>query len=168
MITVVVAILPFSTRFRWKHIGEITYIREIHVSYKYLLRPLSFPIESLDKLFIPIVHSSSSNMFLKIAKRLFEGRGETVNFSTALEYAWLVHRNLLEWSWGHFEIVWRVLNVILTKSLIIIISLICFLPNRMENGNKDSSSKAHLKSSKTIRGSYLGLEVSIFVKLFEF
>jgi hypothetical protein len=58
--------------------------------------------------------------------------------------------------------------VILTKSLIIIISLICFQPNRMENGNKDSSSKVHLKSSKTIRGSYLGLEVSVLVKLFEF
>ncbi len=108
-------------------------------------------------------------MFLKIAKRLFEGRGETVTFSAVLEYAWLVHRNLLELSWGHFEIVLESIKCdSYEKSLIIIISPICFQLKRMENGNKDSSAKVHLKSSKTIRGSYLGLEVSVLVKLFEF
>jgi hypothetical protein len=47
----------------------------------------------------------------------------------------------------------------------------CFQLNHMKNGNKDSSSstsEAHLKSWKTIRGPYLDLEVSIFVKIFEF
>jgi hypothetical protein len=38
----------------------------------------------------------------------------------------------------------------------------------MENGNEDSLSEAHLKSSITSRGFYLDLEVSIFVKIFEF
>jgi hypothetical protein len=59
-------------------------------------RPCRFLLNYWLKSSFLFVHSSSFNMFLKIAKRLFEGRGETLNFSTALEYAWLVHRNLLE------------------------------------------------------------------------
>ncbi len=50
------------------------------------------------------VHSSSSNMFFKIAKRLLEGCGEKVILSAALEYVLLVHRNLLECSWGDLKI----------------------------------------------------------------
>ncbi len=42
-----------------------------------------------------------------------------------------------------------------------------YFPNR-ENGNEDSSSEAHLKSSKTSRGPYLDLELSFFVKILEF
>jgi hypothetical protein len=39
----------------------------------------------------------------------------------------------------------------------------------VENGSKNSSSEAHFKSSKTSsRGSYLGLEGSKFLKIFEF
>jgi len=58
--------------------------------------------------------------------------------------------------------------VTLKKSPISIISLICFQLNLLEIGITDSSSEAHLKSSKTSRDSYLELELSIFVKIFEF
>ncbi len=34
----------------------------------------------------------------------------------------------------------------------------------MENGNKDGSSEDHLQSLKSSRGSYLELEISIFVQ----
>ncbi len=42
-------------------------------------RSSSLSIGSLDKLLI-LFHSSSSNMFFKIAKRLFKDRGEKVKF----------------------------------------------------------------------------------------
>ncbi len=48
------------------------------------------------------------------------------------------------------------------KSLISIISPIYFQLNHIEDCTKDSSSEAHLKSSKT-KGSFLDLEVSIYV-----
>ncbi len=38
----------------------------------------------------------------------------------------------------------------------------------MEKGKDDSSSEAHIQSLETIRGYYLDLELSNFVKLFEF
>jgi hypothetical protein len=47
------------------------------------------------------------------------------------------------------------------------ISPICFHLNLTENSKDDSSSEAHLKSSKTSRGSYLNLELYILVKIFE-
>ncbi len=43
-----------------------------------------------------------------------------------------------------------------------------FSTERLENGNKDSWSEAHLKILRTSIGSYLDLEVSTFVKIFEF
>jgi hypothetical protein len=44
------------------------------------------------------------------------------------------------------------------------ISSICFHLNRLESGKDDSSSEAHLPSSKTSRGSYLDQELFIFLK----
>jgi hypothetical protein len=63
-------------------------------------------------------------------------------------------------------IFWRMFNFILKKSLKSIISPICFQLNCMENGNKDSSSEAHLDRLKTSSGYYLYL--FIFGKIFEF
>ncbi len=57
---------------------------------------------------------------------------------------------------------------IFKTSPIIFISSICFHLHRVKNCNKDSSMVTHFKSSKTIRVSYLDLEVSIFVKMREF
>ncbi len=83
---------------------------------------------------------------------------------------------IIEIYWSEVETILKynkiVLNVTFKKSPISIIStniLFCFQLNRMENGNKDSSSEANLKNSKTSRGScFLDLEVFFFVKLFEF
>jgi hypothetical protein len=63
--------LPFPTRFRWKHMEEITYIGEtstkfLHCPHRLLLVPW------INSWFI-LVLISSSNMFSKIAKRLFKG-----------------------------------------------------------------------------------------------
>ncbi len=43
----------------------------------------------------------------------------------------------------------------------------CFQLKRMEN-DKDSSSEAQIKSSKTRKRYYLDLEISVFVEIFEF
>jgi hypothetical protein len=44
-----------------------------------------------------------------------------------------------------------------------------FSINSVENSKKNSELEAHLKSSKTVRDSYLvDLEIYIFVKIFEF
>ncbi len=56
---------------------------------------------------------------------------------------------------------------VLKTSPISIISPICVQINHLENGNKGTSSEAHLKSSKTSRSSYLDLKVSLCVKIFE-
>jgi hypothetical protein len=40
--------------------------------------------------------------------------------------------------------------------------------NRVGDGNDDISSEEHFKNLKTIRGSYLLLELFIFVQIFEF
>jgi hypothetical protein len=48
------------------------------------------------------------------------------------------------------------------------ISPMCLYLNRLESGNDDSSSEAHLQSSKTSRGSYLDPKLYTFVKIFEF
>jgi hypothetical protein len=60
---------------------------------------------------------------------------------------------------------WRVLNFYFEKFPIGIIFIICFQLKRFENGIKDSLSK--VQSLQTGRGSYLNLEVSIFVYIFE-
>ena len=57
--------------------------------------------------------------------------------------------------------------VIKKKSLTSFISPKCFLLNRWENGDDDRASEKHLRNSKTSRGSYLDLELCIFVKIFE-
>jgi hypothetical protein len=61
------------------------------------------------------LHSPSSNMFFKIARKLY--KGEKVNIVCALEYVLLVHRKLLECrDSGHFKIyIWRMLYVNLKK-----------------------------------------------------
>ncbi len=60
--------LPFPIQGKGENTLETTFIGEI--STKFLLGPRCFLI----------VHSSSSNMFFKIAKRAFEGREEIVKF----------------------------------------------------------------------------------------
>ncbi len=73
-----------------------------------------------------LVHSSSSNMFFKIAKRLFKGHGENVKFvcyprmfGLFIEIYWSAVVAILQYYW-------RVLNVFLNKSPISIMSPICF------------------------------------------
>jgi hypothetical protein len=51
------------------------------------------------------------------------------------------------------------------KKPIHLFSPLCFHLNRVKNGKDDSSSEAHLQSSKS-RGSYLDPELSIFAKIF--
>jgi hypothetical protein len=89
-------------------------------------------------------------MFFNIARKLSKDREKKETLSAALEYIMLVHRNLLEDSSGHFK---KVVNVILKKYPINIISPISFQLNRGEN-TINSSSKKHLeKLKKTSRGS---------------
>jgi hypothetical protein len=45
------------------------------------------------------------------------------------------------------------------------IYVICFHRYRAENGNDDSTTEAHLQSSKNMRGPNLNLEISIFVRI---
>jgi hypothetical protein len=59
-------------------------------------------------------------------------------------------------------------KVIWQPTPINIISQICFQVNRRKRGKDDSSSEAHLQSSKTSRGSYLEGDFSIFDKIFKF
>ncbi len=54
-------------------------------------------------------------------------------------------------SWGHLKYYWSMLNVVLKKSPISFISPICSQLNRLENGNTDSSSEAHLKVQKPVK-----------------
>ncbi len=66
--------------------------------------------------------------------------------------------------WGNKEgrqVIWR-------RTPVHKISPICFQLNGLENGQNDSSSEAHLQSSKTSVGSYLDPELYFFVKIFEF
>ncbi len=98
-----------------------------------------------------IVHSSSFNVFFKIAERPFEGRREKVKlvcsppnkFCFSREIYWSIVEAILK----HF---WRMWNVILKKSPISIISLLCFQLHFGENCKYNSSSKNHLKSKKTV------------------
>jgi hypothetical protein len=76
----------------WRYISNI------------FLRSLSLLIVILTELLILLGHSSSSNMFLKIAKRLFKGSGEKVKFVCGPRTCLLLHKNLLECSWCNFEI----------------------------------------------------------------
>jgi hypothetical protein len=59
---------------------------------------------------------AGSNMFYKIANRLFEDRRELVKLPSALKYVLLVHRNLWECSSGHLKILLKSVNEILKKS----------------------------------------------------
>jgi hypothetical protein len=70
----------------------------------------------------------------------------------------------------HFKILldWKVLNGDFKKVPIRINSPICIHLCRVANGNDDSSSDAHLKSSQPISGVYLDLESFVSVKIFEF
>jgi hypothetical protein len=76
---------------------------------------------------------------------LLAQKEKKLNLSVALEYALLVHRNLLEYTVvkAMLKYNWRVLNLILKKSLISIISPICFQLNRGENGIYNIPSKYH-------------------------
>jgi hypothetical protein len=58
--------------------GETTLTREI--SAKFLCGPRRFQLVYWLNSSLLFVRTSSVNMFLQIAKRLFEGRGETVKF----------------------------------------------------------------------------------------
>jgi hypothetical protein len=75
--------------------GEITHMYSIgETSSKFLYGPSRFLlVHCMNSCFL-LVHSSSSNMFFKIAKRLFKGRREKIKLSASLEYVLLVHRNL--------------------------------------------------------------------------
>ncbi len=79
--------LPFPTRIRWKHIGEITFIGDVSTKF-FLSGPHCFLLVHFVNSWFLLVHSSSSNAFFKIAKRPFEDCGEIIKFGL------LVPRNL--------------------------------------------------------------------------
>jgi hypothetical protein len=62
--------LLLPSRFRRKHMVEITLLGKIIYSLRSLSPPISLHLNSC----LLLVQSSISNMFLKIAKRLFKGR----------------------------------------------------------------------------------------------
>ncbi len=102
--------LPFPMRFRWKQMGEITFIGE--TSPEFSLRSSSLPICSLAEILIPTYWSSCY---------------KKVKFFLGPRIWLLVHINLMEYSWGHFKIL---LESVKCKSKI---SSIFFLLNRGEN-----------------------------------
>ncbi len=83
--------LPFPTRLRWKHIGEITFIGDVSTKF-FLSGPHCFLLVHFVNSWFLLVHSSSSNAFFKIAKRPFEDCGEIIKFGL------LVPRNLFSLS----------------------------------------------------------------------
>ncbi len=105
------SLLPFSTRFKWKHMGEITFVREI--STEFLYRHRCVLLGSRSKL---LSHTYWSIVlapiyFSKLLKRLFEGRGETGKIC-------LRPSNMV---WLFIEIYWSV-----GEAIFIVISPICF------------------------------------------
>jgi hypothetical protein len=109
--------LTFPTRFRWKNIGELTFIRDI--SNEFLCSPPHVLLVHWLNSWFLVVRFSCSNLFFQIAKRPFDDRGERVKYVCGpLEYGMLVNRTLL--SVGEC---WRVLT---KKYQIIIISRKCF------------------------------------------
>ncbi len=133
---------------RWKHaysVGDITFIEDI--STKYFCDPRHFLLVHLLNSWLLSVHSSSSIMVLKIAKRLFEGRGEMIKCVLYSSMFWLfieIYWSVLEATLNITEVcsVWLCRNI--RKVLFDL-----FLQYFSTNSNKDSSSEAHSKSSKT-------------------
>ncbi len=70
--------LPFLSRFKWKHFGELIFIgdtsKEIFCSLRCFLL-----VHCVNSWFL-LVHCSSFNAFFKIAKKPFENRGKAVKF----------------------------------------------------------------------------------------
>ncbi len=73
---------------------------------------------------------------------MFKGRGEKIKFVCDAESVLLVHCSVVE---DILKYYCRVLNAILNKSPVGIISPICFQLNRGKNSKHNISSKNHLK-----------------------
>ncbi len=124
--------LPFLARFRWKRIGGLTYIGDISSLLS---------IGSLSTRFL-LVHCSSSNIFFKIATKLFKGRRE--------EYGLLVHRNLLVCTWDHFKIVLESINCNFEDISCTVLFFLPYVFTRISWNLKDWSTEVHSKVKRSV------------------
>jgi hypothetical protein len=89
--------------------------------------------------------------FSKLLKDYSRTAEKKLNLSATFEYVLLVQRNLCSVVEIILKFYWKVLNMILNKSLNSIISQLCFQLNRGENGKYNISSNNDLKTEKNSR-----------------
>jgi hypothetical protein len=114
--------LPFPSRFRLKHMGEMTLLGKII----YSCGPCRFLLVHIWTLVYCKSNLQSPICFSKLLKDYSRAAEKKLNLSATFEYVLLVQRNLCSVVEVILKYYWRVFNVILNKSPISIISPICF------------------------------------------